>query len=265
MTGMEESSREHVKRKSTKIIPNIEKFLTIKDLEDGADDDRRTNPPLDRPGVQREVQERTSSYQCSSETTTKTDRKDYQYRIYNSQENLLESAPVGEAMQFYRCSLKPLPLVPNSQGRRVIPFHHFINNDLEYLRDSPLGEISHWAKAKTVYALRPQGNQLVMSIQKDDQKGDDVPLTSQEGDFHRLKDPSFERRVEDLQLGVESYQKKLNLTKPDTYKSNLRRQDAYTTYSDPRGFIYENKDKKNRLMRIDDLKHVQRIGTIDDV
>ncbi|GKE94436.1 hypothetical protein Tco_1579291 [Tanacetum coccineum] len=23
---------------------------------------------------------------------------------------------------------------PNSQGRRVIPFHHFINNDLEYLR-----------------------------------------------------------------------------------------------------------------------------------
>ncbi|GJS69735.1 hypothetical protein Tco_0702576 [Tanacetum coccineum] len=35
--------------------------------------------------------------------------------------------------------------------------------------------------------------------------------------------------------------------------SNLRRQDAYTPYSDPRGFIYENKDKKNRLMRIDEL------------
>ncbi|GJV58303.1 hypothetical protein Tco_1459308 [Tanacetum coccineum] len=29
---------------------------------------------------------------------------------------------------------QPLPLVPNSQGRHVIPFHHFINNDLEYLR-----------------------------------------------------------------------------------------------------------------------------------
>nr|GFB35041.1 hypothetical protein [Tanacetum cinerariifolium] len=27
----------------------------------------------------------------------------------------------------------------------------------------------------------------------------------------------IQRRVEDLQLGVESYQKKLNLTKPDTY------------------------------------------------
>ncbi|GKF23167.1 hypothetical protein Tco_0075489, partial [Tanacetum coccineum] len=40
----------------------------------------------------------------------------------------------------------------------------------------------------------------------------------------------IQRRVEDLQLGVESYQKKLTLTKPDTYRSNLRRQDAYTPY-----------------------------------
>ncbi|GKD19907.1 hypothetical protein Tco_1209065, partial [Tanacetum coccineum] len=30
--------------------------------------------------------------------------------------------------------LDQLTLVPNSQGRHVIPFHHFINNDLEYLR-----------------------------------------------------------------------------------------------------------------------------------
>ncbi|GKE31440.1 hypothetical protein Tco_1450762 [Tanacetum coccineum] len=28
---------------------------------------------------------------------------------------------------------KPLPLIPNSRGRRVIPFDHFINNDLVYL------------------------------------------------------------------------------------------------------------------------------------
>ncbi|GKC19328.1 hypothetical protein Tco_1021478, partial [Tanacetum coccineum] len=74
----------------------------------------------------------------------------------------------------------------------------------------------------------------------------------------------IQRRVEDLQLGVESYQKKLNLTKPDTYKSNLRRRDSYTPYSDPRGFIYENKDTKNRLMRIDEL-HKFSNGTLDDV
>nr|GEX96358.1 hypothetical protein [Tanacetum cinerariifolium]GFA27290.1 hypothetical protein [Tanacetum cinerariifolium] len=50
----------------------------------------------------------------------------------------------------------------------------------------------------------------------------------------------IQRRVEDLQLGVESYQKKLNLTKPDTYHSDLKRKEAYTAYSNPRGFIYPN-------------------------
>nr|GEW47810.1 hypothetical protein [Tanacetum cinerariifolium] len=63
----------------------------------------------------------------------------------------------------------------------------------------------------------------------------------------------IQRRVEDLEQGVECYQKKLNLTKPDLYRSDLKRMEAYTTYSNPRGFIYQNKDKKNRLMRIDEL------------
>nr|GEZ57710.1 hypothetical protein [Tanacetum cinerariifolium] len=74
----------------------------------------------------------------------------------------------------------------------------------------------------------------------------------------------IQRRVEDLQLGVESYQKKLNLIKPNTYRSDLKRKKAYTTYSDPRGFIYQNKDKQNRLMRIDEL-HKFSDGTLNDV
>ncbi|GKE19089.1 hypothetical protein Tco_1426666, partial [Tanacetum coccineum] len=74
----------------------------------------------------------------------------------------------------------------------------------------------------------------------------------------------IQRRVEDLQLGVESYQKKLNITTPDTYRPDLKRRDAYTAYSNPRGFIYQNKDKKNKLMRIDKL-HKFSNGTLDDV
>ncbi|GJT88288.1 hypothetical protein Tco_1070005, partial [Tanacetum coccineum] len=131
-------------------------------------------------------------------------------------------------------------------------------------------------------------------------RDDDILYKFKEGDFHRLRIQDIEdmllllvqgkltnlnveerlafnvslrmftrsvviqRRVEDLQLGVESYQKKLNLIKPDMYRSNLRRRDAYTPYSDPKGFIYENKDKKNRLMRIDEL-HKFSDGTLDDV
>ncbi|GJR29204.1 hypothetical protein Tco_1105436 [Tanacetum coccineum] len=64
--------------------------------------------------------------------------------------------------------------------------------------------------------------------------------------------------------GADDDHKKLNLTKPDTYRSNLRRRDAYTPYSDPRRFIYENKDKKNILMRIDEL-HKFSDGTLPPV
>nr|GEV30706.1 hypothetical protein [Tanacetum cinerariifolium] len=74
----------------------------------------------------------------------------------------------------------------------------------------------------------------------------------------------IQRRVEDLQLGVESYQKRLNLTKPNTYRSDLKRREAYTAYSNPKGFIYQNKDKKNRLMQIDEL-HKFSDGTLNDV
>nr|GFB32459.1 hypothetical protein [Tanacetum cinerariifolium] len=73
-----------------------------------------------------------------------------------------------------------------------------------------------------------------------------------------------QRRVEDLQLGVESYQKKLNLTKLDTYHFDLKRKEAYTAYSNPRGFIYQNKDKHNRLMRIHEL-HKFSDGMLNDV
>nr|GFA12284.1 hypothetical protein [Tanacetum cinerariifolium] len=74
----------------------------------------------------------------------------------------------------------------------------------------------------------------------------------------------IQRRVEDLQLGVESYQKKLNLTKPDTYRSDLKRNEAYIAYSNQGGFIYQNKDKQNRLMRIDEL-HKFSDGTLTDI
>nr|GEW32863.1 hypothetical protein [Tanacetum cinerariifolium] len=74
----------------------------------------------------------------------------------------------------------------------------------------------------------------------------------------------IQRRVEDLQLGVESYQKKLNLTKPDSYRSDLKRKEAYIAYSNPQGFIYQNKDKKNKLIQINEL-HKFSDGTLTDV
>nr|GEY05821.1 hypothetical protein [Tanacetum cinerariifolium] len=42
--------------------------------------------------------------------------------------------PNPKGQQYPHNLIKPLPLIPNNRGRRVIPFEHFINNDLEYLR-----------------------------------------------------------------------------------------------------------------------------------
>nr|GEY80604.1 hypothetical protein [Tanacetum cinerariifolium] len=74
----------------------------------------------------------------------------------------------------------------------------------------------------------------------------------------------FWLRKADKSHGVKSYQKMLNLTKLDTYRSNLKRKEAYTTYSNPRGFIYHNKVKQNMLMRFDEL-HKFSDGMLNDV
>ncbi|GJX43101.1 hypothetical protein Tco_0259777 [Tanacetum coccineum] len=179
---------------------------------------------------------------------------------------------------------KPLPLIPNSRGCQVIPFDHFINNDFAYLSEL---QIVEWHNYKHLDWI---------TVRRDDDK----LYKLKEGDFKRLRIQDIkdmllllvqgkltnltieerlafnvslrmftrsiviQRRVEDLQLGVESYQKKLNLTKPDTYRSDLKRREAYTTYSNPRDFIYQNEDKKNRLMRIDELYKFSD-GTLNDV
>ncbi|GKC54185.1 hypothetical protein Tco_1076930 [Tanacetum coccineum] len=39
--------------------------------------------------------------------------------------------------------------------------------------------------------------------------------------------------VEDLQLGVKSYQKKLNITKPETFKPDITNMTLYTAYNNP--------------------------------
>ncbi|GKC35046.1 hypothetical protein Tco_1047430 [Tanacetum coccineum] len=58
----------------------------------------------------------------------------------------------------------------------------------------------------------------------------------------------IQKRVEDLQLGVESYQKKLNISRPLTHKAGITDLEPYTTYSNPQGVIYLDKLKRNRLM-----------------
>nr|GEY02035.1 hypothetical protein [Tanacetum cinerariifolium] len=199
-----------------------------------------------------------------------------------------------EGQQYPHNLLKPLPLIPNNRDRRVIPFEHFINNDLEYLCGGASSRVSHWGRkrqqfygfavnrefARVVYSKRRIIAVTELKIVEWHsykhldwimvRRDDDKLYKFKEGNFKWLCIQDIEdmllllRRVEDLQLGVESYQKKLNLTKPDLYRSDLKHKEAYTSYSNLRGFIYQNKDKKNRLMRMDEL-HKFSDGTLTDV
>nr|GEV02825.1 reverse transcriptase domain-containing protein [Tanacetum cinerariifolium] len=286
--------------------------------------------------------------------------------VYKATTNQLDwNNPDGQ--QYPYDLLKPQPLIPNSRGHRVIPFDHFINNDLEYLHGGALSQkyttsvtktksvdyrhikwieelvprtmwsqvlvsydkhalwgISHWGRkhqqfygfsdnresARDVYSKRRIITVIELQIIEwhiykhldwiTVRRDDDKLNKFKEGVFKRLRIQDIEdmllllvqgkltnltvderfafnvflrmftrsiviqRRVKDLQLGVESYQKKLNLTNLDTYRSNLKCKEAYTAYSNLRGFIYQNKDKQNRLIRMDEL-HKYSDGTLNDV
>jgi hypothetical protein len=65
----------------------------------------------------------------------------------------------------------------------------------------------------------------------------------------------IKERVEDLQLGVESYQKKLNLTKPNLYNvPNLQHESQYTLIKQQAfGFTYRSVNRRNCFMAYDEI------------
>nr|GFA36701.1 hypothetical protein [Tanacetum cinerariifolium] len=137
-----------------------------------------------------------------------------------------------EGQQYPRNLLQPLPLIPDNQGR-----HKPINYDKHALwgvshwgrkRQQFYGFAVNWESALDVYSKRRiiavTDLKIVewhsykhldwITVRRDDDK----LYMFKEGDFKRMFTRSIviQRRMEDLQLGVESYQKRLNLTKPDT-------------------------------------------------
>ncbi|GJU02217.1 hypothetical protein Tco_1112555 [Tanacetum coccineum] len=60
-------------------------------------------------------------------------------------------------------------------------------------------------------------------------------------------------RVEDLQLGVESYQKKLNITKPQKTFLEIEFKEPYTPSYDPPRIVYKDLNKQKRVLRVDEL------------
>nr|GEV74510.1 retrovirus-related Pol polyprotein from transposon TNT 1-94 [Tanacetum cinerariifolium] len=185
-------------------------------------------------------------------------------------------------------------MIPNSQGRRVIPFDHFINNDLEYLRGGASSQkyTTFVTKTKAAdyghikwiedlfygFAVNRESARDVYSkhriiavtklqiVEWHDYKHLDwITVRRDDNKLYKFKEGDFKRlHIKTLKTCVKSYQKKLKLPKLDTYRTDLKHKEAYTAYSNPRGFISQNKDKQNRLMQIDELYKFSD-GTLNDV
>nr|GEW27880.1 reverse transcriptase domain-containing protein [Tanacetum cinerariifolium] len=107
---------------------------------------------------------------------------------------------------------KPLPLL-DAHGQLYIPVEFFFNKDLEYLRSGN-------------FELKKYTTSLTKA---------------------KVARTILKHRVEDVQLGVKSYQNKLNLTRPWISAPSVDSKEPYTIFYKPKGVIYESGNDQDSL------------------
>ncbi|GKB75233.1 hypothetical protein Tco_0942128 [Tanacetum coccineum] len=80
----------------------------------------------------------------------------------------------------------------------------------------------------------------------------------------RIRNIVIKKRVEDLQLRIESYQTKLNLTELNWDASDFLFKEDYTIVSKPRAVIYRDRNEVKKMMRINEV-HKFSDGTLTRV
>nr|GEY80951.1 hypothetical protein [Tanacetum cinerariifolium] len=145
-----------------------------------------------------------------------------------------------EGQQYPHNLLQPLSLIPDNRGRR---------QPIDYNKYALWG-VSHWGRKRKQfygYAVNRESARDVYSKRRI------IAIYKfKEGNFKRL-------RLQDIKdMRIDELHKFSDGTLNDVRNALDDR------YSNPRGFIYQNKDKKNILMRIDEL-HKFSDGTLNDV
>nr|GFA99049.1 hypothetical protein [Tanacetum cinerariifolium] len=138
---------------------------------------------------------------------------------------------------------KPLPL-QGHPGHLNVAANYFFHNDLEYLKSSDL-KIMY---TKSITKIK-QLEEIVVK------KADRQLYKFKEGDFVylHLNDIEDILLLADLQLSVESYQKKLNITPPQQTFLKIEFKELYTPSHKPPGLIYKDLTKQKSMMRADEL------------
>ncbi|GKE05284.1 hypothetical protein Tco_1397302, partial [Tanacetum coccineum] len=181
---------------------------------------------------------------------------------------------------------KPLPL-QGHPGYLTIATDYFFNNDLEYLKSSDSkrmyttsimktkvvqyeiewikdmdltlwSKLWHISQLNNVKKLHGYGHLEEIVVKRADCQLYKFKEDSDIVDFIvalRMFTRSLilKKRVKDLQLGVESYQKKLNITLPQQTFPESEFKELYTPSHKPPGVIYEDLAKQQIVMRANKL------------
>ncbi|GJS33369.1 hypothetical protein Tco_0531751 [Tanacetum coccineum] len=180
--------------------------------------------------------------------------------------------PEGDRCPFYLT--KPLPW-KGRPGHLTIAAEYFFNNDLEFLKSSESEKKYTTSITKTKAArykivgikdmvptlwstikvgmtkmLKRESSTGVKGLFQLD-VSDIIDLIVALHMFTRSL--IIKHRVEDIKLGVESYQKKLNITAPQKTFPEIEFKELYTPSYKPPWVIYEDLNKQKRVMRADEL------------
>nr|GEX06718.1 putative reverse transcriptase domain-containing protein [Tanacetum cinerariifolium] len=150
--------------------------------------------------------------------------------------------------------LKPLPLIPNSRGRRVIPFDQFINNDLEYLRGG--------ASTRKVYSARWRSVGLLGACEGVKMICDLTHITAPYEALYgrKCRSPVWSAEVGEAQLtGPELIQKTTEMIV--LIKQRIQAaQDRQKSYADLKRKSMEFKVWDRVMLKVSSLKGVVRFG-----
>ncbi|GKB19232.1 hypothetical protein Tco_0853155 [Tanacetum coccineum] len=173
---------------------------------------------------------------------------------------------------------KPFPL-KGHPGHLTVAAEYFFNNDLEFLKIKKIIP-TLWSPTKVGYdkdalkGIKDWGNMRKLCVKKFHGYGhlEEIVVKRAYQQLYKFKEGDFvdlhlnvikdmlllakshhQKQVEDLQLGVESYQKKLNITKPQKTFPEIEFKELYTLSHKPPGVIYEDLNKQKREMRADEL------------
>ncbi|GJZ00807.1 hypothetical protein Tco_0518236 [Tanacetum coccineum] len=142
------------------------------------------------------------------------------------------------------------------------------------IRKSKLSKEDLEGPAFKIDLVNPEGNQFVPNVSKP------LPLGGPPGKLNHLSGSNklhlfnvvnlwfrnivIRKRVEDLQLGIESYQIKLNLTEPSWDATDFLFKEYYTIVSKPKVVIYKDRNNQKKMMRESEV-HKFSDGTLTKI